>query len=66
GTSFAVGADLVMTDMACVDRDIARAERVYLEALPRGDTIERNGRTLTITGPGVELRFERVRDASND
>ena len=63
GTSFRVGEDLVMTEMACADRDIARAERNYLAALPAADTIERDGDTLTITGRGVELEFRRVADA---
>ena len=66
GTNFFVGQGLSMTDMGCMDRDISRAESIYIDALPRAVTIERNGRTLTISGPGVELRFQRMRAADSD
>jgi heat shock protein HslJ len=47
-----------MTAMACADPVMA-AEAAFIAALPRVVDAARDGDRLTLTGPGVELLFER-------
>ena len=47
------------TEMGCA-RPVLRSEDTYLNALVVTETIEREGRTLTLTGPDAELLFELV------
>lgn len=55
-----IGPDLVQTEMYCVDETVMDLESAYLAALPRVDTVVITGDELTLTGDGVELRFEVV------
>ena len=48
-----------MTEMAC-DDPVMAAEAAFLTALPRVVGAARNGDRLTLTGPGVELVFDRL------
>ena len=45
------------TEMGCA-RPVMRSEEAYLDALTVADTIEREGDTLTLTGPDAQLLFE--------
>ena len=56
GDTITVGA-LSQTEMACDEPRMA-AESAYLAALGRVATVARDGDTLTLTGPDVELVFE--------
>jgi heat shock protein HslJ len=47
------------TEMACVDPVMA-LEAAYLVALAKVDSAAMDGAALVLTGPGVELRFERT------
>jgi heat shock protein HslJ len=47
------------TEMGCA-RPVMDSEATYLNALVVSDTIERDGNTLTLTGPDAELHFELV------
>lgn len=59
GDSFSLKGGLVMTEMAC-DPGAMDSEAAYIDALAAVDTIAREGRTLTLTGPGTELRYEAL------
>lgn len=50
-TGFAV------TEMACVDDEVMRAEAAYLAALLQVDRADRDGGDLVLTGPETSLRF---------
>lgn len=58
GTTIMITA-LSMTEMACQE-DVMASEAAYLAALPLVTTVERDGSTLVLTGPQVELRFALV------
>ena len=58
GSSVVISA-LSMTEMAC-EEDRMASEAAYLAALPRTTTVERNGDSLVLTGPELELRFALV------
>jgi heat shock protein HslJ len=47
------------TEMGCA-RPVMHSEETYLNTLLVADTIEREGDTLTLTGPDAELVFELV------
>lgn len=49
---------LGQTEMGC-DEPRMRAEQTYLSALAQVTEVARDGRTLTLGGPGVELVFEQ-------
>ncbi len=63
GSSVAFSA-LSMTEMACQE-DLMASEAAYLAALPRVTTAVRNGDSLVLTGPQVELRYARVAPVPN-
>lgn len=63
GSSITISA-LSMTEMACQEPLMA-AESAYLAALPRVTTAARNGNSLVLTGPQVELRFAIIPPAAN-
>lgn len=63
GSAIAISA-LSMTEMACPEPQMA-SESAYLAALPRVTTATRNGNSLTLAGPQVELRFALVPEAAN-
>lgn len=63
GSSIAINA-LSMTEMACRD-DLMASEAAYLAALPRVTTAARDGGSLVLSGPGVELRFALIRPVAN-
>lgn len=50
-------ANVVMTEMACLDPGVMEAEAAYSAGLLAVDTITLD-ETLTLTGPEVELVFE--------
>ena len=50
-------AGLGGTEMGCA-RSVMRSETAYLNALAVADAIEREGNTLTLTGPDAQLLFE--------
>lgn len=50
---------LSMTEMACQE-DLMAAEAAYLAALPRATSATRDGDSLVLSGPDVELRFTRA------
>jgi heat shock protein HslJ len=58
GDAFAV-RDLSHTEIGCEPPAMA-AEATYLDALARVDAFRRDGDGLVLTGPSVELRFERT------
>jgi heat shock protein HslJ len=58
GSSISISA-LSMTEMACQENLMA-SEAAYLAALPRVTTVARNGSSLVLSGPQVELRFALV------
>lgn len=58
GSSVVISA-LSMTEMACQE-DVMASEAAFLAALPRATTVARNGDTLVLTGPELELRFALV------
>ncbi|MGZ8563959.1 MAG: META domain-containing protein [Candidatus Limnocylindria bacterium] len=55
---------LSMTEMACQD-DLMAAEAAYLAALPRVTMAARDGDSLVLSGPNVELHFTRVQPVPN-
>jgi heat shock protein HslJ len=55
---------LSMTEMACQE-PLMSAESAYLAALPRVTTAARNGNSLVLTGPQVELRFAIIPPVAN-
>jgi heat shock protein HslJ len=59
GTTISI-TELIQTEMACLDDRLMASESAYLGALPRVTTAGRNGDSLVLTGPEVELRFGRV------
>jgi heat shock protein HslJ len=59
GTSISI-TDLIQTEMACLDERLMASESAFLAALPRATTATRDGDSLVLTGPQVELRFSRV------
>lgn len=63
GSSIAISA-LSMTEMACQEPVMA-SESAYLAALPRATTAERDGNSLVLTGPDVELRFALIPPVAN-
>jgi heat shock protein HslJ len=63
GTSITINA-LSMTEMACQENLMA-SEAAYLAALPRVTTVARNGNSLVLSGPQVELRYARVAPVAN-
>jgi heat shock protein HslJ len=51
--------------MACVDDRVMASESAYLAALARVATAARNGASLVLSGPQVELRFALVPPVPN-
>ena len=47
------------TEMAC-EEPIMTLEAAYMSGLAKVDTARMDGETLVLTGPAVELRFERT------
>jgi heat shock protein HslJ len=58
GASISIG-DLVSTLMMC-GPEAMDVEVPYLEALRKVDTVAVDGDELTLTGPGIELRYSAV------
>ena len=58
-------SDLGGTEMACLDGDVMASEAAYLAALPRVATAARDGDSLVLSGPDVELRFTRLQPVPN-
>jgi heat shock protein HslJ len=58
GSSVVISA-LSMTEMAC-EEDRMASEAAFLAALPRATAVARNGDSLVLTGPELELRFALV------
>ena len=58
GDGFEAGG-LALTEIAC-PADVAQAEDRFVEAIGEADTIARERRRLTLTGPGTELVFRLV------
>lgn len=50
-------SELGSTAMACEPEEVMESERLYMEALPRVDTITAGRDGLTLLGDGVELGF---------
>lgn len=50
-------SELGQTEMACADDGVMASEAAYVAALPRVTGAERDGDSLVLTGPNVELRF---------
>lgn len=63
GTAIRISA-LSMTEMACQD-DVMASEAAYLAALPLVTTAARDGSSLVLSGPQVELRFALVPPVPN-
>ena len=59
GTTISI-TELIQTEMACLDDRLMASESVYLGSLARVTAAGRNGDSLVLTGPGVELRFDHV------
>jgi heat shock protein HslJ len=53
-----------MTEMAC-EEDRMASEAAFLAALPRTTSVARNGDSLVLTGPELELRFALVAPVAN-
>jgi heat shock protein HslJ len=53
-----------MTEMAC-EEDRMASEAAFLAALPRATSVARNGDSLVLTGPELELRFALVAPLAN-
>jgi heat shock protein HslJ len=64
GTTISI-TELIQTEMACLDDRLMASESAYLGALPRVTAAGRNGDSLVLTGPEVELRFDRVAPVAN-
>ena len=64
GTTIKIGA-LIQTDMACLDNQRMVAEAAYLSALHDVTTGSRDGDTLILSGPQVELHFVIVPPVPN-
>lgn len=58
GDSFDAGG-LALTEIGC-PQEIAENETLFVEAMGEVDTVEREGRSLTLTGPESELAFRLV------
>jgi heat shock protein HslJ len=58
GSSVVISA-LSMTEMAC-EEDRMASEAAFLAALPRATSVARNGDSLVLTGPELELSFDLV------
>ena len=58
GTSINI-TDLTMTLMACTDAGVMEQESAYLAALESVETFELDENSLVLSGPDVELVFER-------
>jgi heat shock protein HslJ len=56
GTTIKIST-LSMTEMACQDARVMASEAAYLAELPRVTAAARDGSSLVLTGPQVELRF---------
>lgn len=63
GDSIVISA-LSMTEMACQENLMA-SEAAYLAALPRVTAAARDGNSLILSGPQVELRYARVAELAN-
>jgi heat shock protein HslJ len=59
GTTIQISA-LSMTEMDCQDDRVMASEAAYLAAVPRVTAAARDGNSLVLTGPQVELRFVLV------
>ena len=59
GTTISI-TELIQTEMACLDDRLMASESAYLGSLARVTAAGRNGGSLVLTGPEVELRFGRV------
>jgi heat shock protein HslJ len=57
-------SELVSTLMACADGGIGEVETAYFAALTSADQYDVSGSTLTITGDGHTLIFERTSESS--
>ena len=64
GSSIAI-SDLFQTEMACVDDRVMASEAAYLAALLRATSAARDGGSLVLSGPQVELRFALVPPVAN-
>jgi heat shock protein HslJ len=58
-------SELFQTEMACIDDRIMASEAAYMTALQKVTTAERSGNALTLSGPGVELKFVLVPPVAN-
>ncbi|MEX0626195.1 MAG: META domain-containing protein [Chloroflexota bacterium] len=63
GGSIVISA-LSMTEMACQENLMA-SEAAYLAALPRVTDAARDGNSLVLSGPQVEVRFARVAELAD-
>jgi heat shock protein HslJ len=64
GSSIVI-SELFQTEMACVDDRVMASESAYLAALARVSSAVRNGASLVLSGPQVELRFALVPPVAN-
>lgn len=64
GTTIKV-SELIQTEMACADAGVMASEAAYLGALSEVTTAARDGDSLVMSGPQVELRFTLVPPVPN-
>jgi heat shock protein HslJ len=57
--------EIAVTEMACADADLMDAEQRYFEAFTASRSVDLDGDTLTLTGEGSELRYERAAPAED-
>ncbi len=64
GSALTTGS-IYQTEMYCNDEAVMQQERDYLEALQDAEQFEIDGDTLTITGGGWTLKFEKYAEVVN-
>lgn len=64
GTTIKISA-LSITEMACPDDRAMASEAAYVAALPRVTGAERDGDSLVLSGPDVELHFTRIQPVAD-
>ena len=58
-------SELFQTEMACLDDQVMASEAAYMAALQKVAAAERSGNALTLSGPGVELKFVLIPPVAN-
>lgn len=59
GSTFTI-TDLFQTEMACLDDAVMASEAAYMAALAKVASAARDGNSLVLSGPQIELRFALV------